>query len=176
MSNEASFIEIKDALERANSSEALKEWKKNHPESFLAYAQTFLDSNAPRKEWYIGFYDKKEHKIATFVVGDDVSLSIDDDNVLGDTSMNVSPISLEDVKLSLREVLETIAIVHKKEYPREAQMEIIVNLQFSESEKTHWNISYFTRSFKVINFKAIPSSGEVISHGINSIMDFGGKN
>ena len=170
------FIEIKDAVNAVESSDALKQWKKSNPEGFLAYAQTFIDINNPRKEWYLGYYSGNVKRIATFTVSEtsNVVLNAEDDNQIQDESLSILPIVLDDVRLSLKSVLESIAETHRKEYPRELQSEIIVNLQNSDG-KTIWNISYFTRSFKVINFKVNPSDGKIFSHSINSIMDFAGN-
>ena len=60
----------------------------------------------------------------------------------------------------------------KKKYPKELVSKTITILQNLEQFGTVWNITFVMHSFRTLNMKINPESGEILHHNLESLMDF----
>ena len=152
-------------LDKLKESSSFKEWSNNHLDSFPSHFFCQIDSTLKEKgDWEIGFYNKENDKISTFIVNETFSLK-PEDNVFKKPGDLVEKINLDDVKLDIEKAKEIFNQKHPELFPNEQLGDGFVVLQ-TLKEKTQWNFSLITKSLKFLNIKINASSGEVDSHQV----------
>src|SRR3989338_692640 len=122
--------------------------------------------------WQLGFYNRATDKITTFVIGKNEIAVQKEEEVFKKPDMEVKPVGIEKAKLKFDEIIKKAEKFKKEEYPKEAISKTIAILQNLQGFGTVWNITFVTDSFKTINLKINAENSEVISHNLESIMDF----
>ena len=84
----------------------------------------------------------------------------------------VKPIEIEKAKLLFEKILKKAEEFQKKKYPKELVSKTIAILQNLEQFGTVWNITFVMHSFRTLNMKINPESGEILHHNLESLMDF----
>jgi len=164
-------MELKQALERLDKSKEYKDSIKGNNDIFFSYALMTIEKNEA-SPWQLGFYNKSTDKITTFVIGKGEIAVQKEEEVFKKPGMEVKPIDIEKAKLKFSEGIEKAEKFKKEEYPKEAISKTIAILQNLQGFGTIWNITFVTDSFKTINLKINAENSEVISHNLESIMDF----
>ena len=161
-------MEFKKLIEEIESTEEFKEWKKNHPDFYLAHA--FVMKEQDNEMWNIGYYDKNTNKMETIVKqGDNISF-IPEQEILK-ASQEIIQLNPDEVKISPEEALETAKECIKENYPKEPVLKHFFIIQHLEGA-TVYNITYVTQTFKTINIKVSVTDGKIIKHSCEKLADF----
>ena len=161
-------MEIKEALKKLEESSEFKEWKENNEDDYFSYA--FCELNGHGGAWQMGYYNKNEDKITTFIVDEEIKV-MPQQEVFKKPEMKVNKVELEKVKLSFAEIMDKASEFQKKEYPKEDVNKTIAILQNLEEFGDVWNITFITRSFNTLNVKVNAEDGKVLEHKLSSIFD-----
>ena len=161
-------MNAKELLQKVKNSESYISWKEKSFNSYLSHFFCQIDANFnPSSEWEIGFYNQDSGKIAVFLPG--VDLKVEDD-VFKREQDGVEELKLEDVKLDLEQAQR----IFRENYPKYFQQETIgsgfLTLQ-TLKQKTVWNFTLITKSFKFINLKINANSGMIEEHNIVELID-----
>src|SRR3989338_6543135 len=152
--------EFKPAFERLTRDSLFAKWKALHESCYFSYALA-MSGEGEEQLWHFGFYDKAEDRVTSFSVGKSVSVQEESSEVFKAPEHIVKEIELDKIKISLKDVLLGVKAFLKENYPSEIPLKVIVNLHYSEDFGTVGNISFFMRSFNIVNLKAGTSTGEV---------------
>ncbi len=157
-------MEIKELVEKLESSDEFRSWRKDNEGFYLVHL--FYMSNQPAQ---IGYYDKESDRITTFEVNGGVS--INPTSEVFKESKSVPRLELSNVKTDRHEALETVKELIKQHYPKEILDKEMILLQ-EISNRTVYNVTYFTKAFNTLNIKVDAGTGKVISHDLNSLVSF----
>jgi hypothetical protein len=164
-------MELKSLLEKLRQSKEFKEWNKNNPDNYLSYAFMTIE-NDKESPWQFGFYHKSTDKMATFIIKEDCIEAQGEEEIFKKPDMEVKPLDIKAVKFPIKSLIAKTKELQKKEYPKEVINKIILILQNLEEFENIWNITCITHSFKTLNVKISPEKGEILSHNLDSLMDF----
>ena len=163
-------MDLKPALKKLEESKDYKDWHKRNKDTYLSYA--FKIPQEMPDEWQLGFYNKKNDKITTFVVkGSAISIRHEEE-VFKKEEAKVNQINLEKVNLAFETALSKASEFQQKKYPNDKSIKTIAILQNITSYGDIWNITYITESFNTLNMKIDASNGRIIEHNISSVMSF----
>jgi len=164
-------MELKSALEKLQVSKEFKSWNIKNKDIYFSYALV-MPNNLEIVSWQLGYYHKLTDKITTFIVNEkNIELQTEED-IFKKSEMEVRPLDVTKIKISLNKIMEIVGKFQKSEYPNELVNKTIVILQNLADCGNIWNITYIMHSFKTLNIKVNIENGEVISHNLVSIMDF----
>lgn len=161
-------MEIKQALEKLQESNEFKKWRDENKEDFMSYAFCQIDKD--EGAWQIGYHNKTEDKITTFIVDNEIKI-IADQEIFKKPEAVVNKLDLDKVKLSFSEIMEKVSDFQKKEYSKEIVKQKIVILQNLEKFGNVWNITLITMAFNMLNMKLSAEDGKILHHKISSILD-----
>ena len=147
-----------------------KEWKKNHPNFYLAHAFMMMDE-ANKNVWQIGYYDKESNKMETIVKQGDTLKFVPEQEILK-ASQEILPLKLEEIKVDPDKALLSAAECIKENYSKEPVLKHFFIIQHLEGA-TIYNITYITQTFKTINIKISTIDGKIIKHTCEKLADFG---
>src|SRR3989338_2277064 len=164
-------MELNQAFEKVSKSKEYEDSIKENKDIFFSYELVTIEKNET-SPWQLGFYNKSTDKITTFVIGKDETAVQKEEEVFKKPGMEVKPIDIEKAKLKFNEIIKKAEEFKKEEYPKEAISKTIAILQNLQCFGTIWNITFVTDSFKTLNLKISAENSEVISHNLESIMDF----
>jgi len=151
--------QLKNSLDKVNASEEFKKYKEDHEDSYLTSAFLIFGED-DKKDWQLDFYSKKEHKITSFIVKDDIQVQ-PSEKIFQKEVKELDPLNIDNIKLELDQAFEKIDEVIKEKKLNETPSKKIVILQ-NFNGKEIWNITYITTTFNLINTKIDAISGEVI--------------
>lgn len=120
------------------------------------------------QSWQIDFYSKKDDKITSYIVSDDIKLENDNAKIFKDEKTQIHKLKMENIKTGINEILDKSEKIVKKY--NETPAKIIIVLQ--KLDKTLWNISYITETFNLINIKIDAETGELVEENKTSILSF----
>jgi|TARA_Y100000294_G_C8433194_1_gene287682 hypothetical protein len=163
-------MELKEALEKLRLDNKFKDWNQKNKDNFFSYALKIVDQNN-EKPWQLGFYHKKNDKIATFIIDETIEL-IGEEDIFKKPGVEINPINMEKIKLPFDEIITKAKEFQKEKYPNELLNKTIALLQRLEKYGTVWNLTFLTKAFKTLNMKINPETGEIIDHKLDSLMDF----
>ena len=162
-------MQITNIINKLKESKEFKEWGEKNKGSFLAHVFKMLD-DANRDDWQIGFYNKDD-TITTFVIANNEVKIANTENIFKRPEAKIRKLDEEKIKIDITNALETAEKTQVKEYKQEEPMKIITILQSLDIGQVY-NITYVTKTFKVLNFKIDSSNGKVLKKTLKSIMDF----
>ncbi|MFH0752558.1 MAG: hypothetical protein V1914_03065 [archaeon] len=160
-----SFERLKSEFDKLKGSEELKEYLKTHEGAYFVSA--FLISGFDSLEtapWILEYYWPENGKVATFSF-DTAWKVTDDDNVMQKERKMLEELDFEIVKFD-----DPVGKV-KEEFKGESPLKMIVILN-SQNKSPMWNITVFTRSFKVVNFKIDAVTGKTESSKVDNLLQF----
>lgn len=160
-------MELKKALSNLEESFEFKEWREKNKDGYFSYA--FYELNIDK--WQIGYYDKKEDNITTFIINNGVKI-MPHEEVFKKPDTKVNEIDLNKVKLTFAKIIDKASKFQKKKYPKEEASKIIVILQNLEGFGNVWNITFVTKAFNTLNMKLSVENGKVLDHKLSSVFDF----
>jgi len=164
-------MELKTILNKLKSNEDFKSWKKDNTNTFFSYAFNILKEEN-FDGWQIGFYNKDNDKITTFLVKKDKIEINTGEDIFKKSDMKVNKINMEKLKLPFEKILEKTETFKGKNYPKEIEEKIIVILQNLNPFGDIWNITYITKAFNTLNIKVNPENGKILQHKLSSIFAF----
>ncbi len=162
-------MDFHHALSNLTNNLSFKEWHKNNPDSFLAHGFMMLD-DANKDVWQIGFYKPERSKITTFIVNKTIEHTSEQEVL--ESGNPIQKLSVEDVKIPHEGALKTAKDIMQKEFKKEVSIKEFFIIQKLE-DRTVFNITFFTQSFKTVNVKIDAKTGEIVSKSLQSLMEFG---
>ena len=152
---------VKEILERVESSEEFKVWKKT--DYYLAYM--FASS---KDDWQVGYYNKNGDNMTTFQVSEAVS-KLPESEVFKEKK-TVKELDLEKVKVDFEEAVNKCVEEHSKLHPMGVVSKQIIILQHLKQGQV-WNVTFLTTTMNTTNIKLDSSTGKIISKETFSLGD-----
>ncbi|MBW2980270.1 hypothetical protein KY360_02540 [Candidatus Woesearchaeota archaeon] len=166
---------LKKALKQLESDSEFKEWKKENKECYFSYAFNMVKNSNELDDWQLGFYNKKNDKVTTFIIKkDDVEMKPEED-IFKKEETEIKEIDLKEAKLNIDDVLKKASGLQKEKYPKELPVKVILILQNLPGLGNLWNITYLTQSFNTLNIKISSSNGKILKHNLAALVDFKAK-
>lgn len=162
---------IKLAIEKLEKNPEFLEWKKENKNAFLSYAFTVLEENK-QSDWQIGYYDKKNDKMTTFMFKNDDIVICPDEEIFKKENAKIIKLDIKKVNVSLDKALNYADEFQKKKFPKEESLKIIAILQNISGLSNIWNITQITKNFKILNIKINANTGKIIKYNLLSVFDF----
>lgn len=164
-------MEINKAFETLKKSSQFTDWEKKNSDAFFSYAFKMIESDK-EQPWQLGFYHKSTDKVVTFVINDDNIEMQKEEEIFKKPDTKVYPVDIEKVKISFKKILKKAEELQKKEYSKEIPNKTIAILQNLDGSNLVWNLTYITHSLSTLNIKVNAQNGDIVSHSINSLMNF----
>jgi hypothetical protein len=161
---------IKEVLDKLYSHFEYKDWKKNNPNSYLSHLFKMIDDKND-DNWQVGFYNN-DNTVTTFDIKDDDIEIKENQEIFQKEKKQVHELKLDEVKIDLNQALELAKEFQRKTYNGNEAAKIMVVLQ-NIANHVIYNVTYITITFNTLNMKISPDTGEVISHEITPMMQFG---
>jgi len=155
-------MHFKPIYQKLLETEEYKRWRKEHPSFTLAHV-FYLNDEANKDIWHIGFFDAGSDTITTFVIKEESIRIVPTEDVFKEEKVAIKEIDVEKVRLEFDEALEKAKEFQKKEYRNEHILKEIFILQHIERGQVY-NITFLLSSFKTLNIKVDAASGEIVSH------------
>ena len=164
-------MDFKATLKKLEDNSKFKSWKKNNKNSYFSYAFK-IPQEMKEDEWQLGFYNKKNDKIFTFVVkGSNIEMKPEED-VFKKEDMKVNEVQLSKVKLTFDNALSKANEFQEKNFPKDKSVKTIAIMQNLPELGNIWNITYVTETFNTLNMKIDASTGKVLENNLSSIFSF----
>lgn len=162
-------MQFKEALEKLEGSEQFKQWRKKNKEDFLSYGFCQVEG-LNKSDWQIGYHNLKDDKATSFIVGEEITL-LPSEEVFKKPEDKVMKLDINKAKLTYEQIIGIIDDFQKSKYPNEIVNKKIIIFQNLKDFGDIWNITLVTQAFNTINMKIDPSTGEVLSEQISSLLD-----
>ncbi|MFH1590142.1 MAG: hypothetical protein ABIB43_06260 [archaeon] len=156
---------LKKAIEKIESSDVFKAFKKDNPDFYLAHAFTIIER--VQQEWQVGYYSKTKDKVVVFLAKKEIEKSPEEE-VFKKPGKKVKELKLANIKVGLERAIDISNKVIDEKYSAEYLTKTIVILQNLETEM--YNLTLVSQSMNIINIKIDAKSGKVLSEGRQSIM------
>ena len=146
-----------------------KEWKQQHPKTYLVTFFTEINEQLQLGNWRAGFYDKTSDKVATFTIGPQImfepfSEAFKKPGALPELHLNTVTITAQDA-------LDAGLKVQREKYTQHLALKGFLLLQDGV-----WNVTFLTRTFCAINVRVDVSDGKIHEHKVLSFFDLKQKN
>lgn len=162
-------MEIRTVLDRLHASKEYAEWQATHPTSFLAHVFVMLDeANKDAKQ--IGFYNPATEKISTFLVGK-TSISVSQDAEIMKSDSAIQCLIPEDLVVEPTVALNTANQARLAKYKADQPLKLFYIIQ-NTSVGQVYNITYFTQTFKTLNYKVSTKTGELLAGTAQQLVGF----
>jgi len=158
-------MNLKTALKKLEDSEVFKEFLEKDKDYFLAHCFSIVDK--VQGPWQIGYYSPSKDRIVVFEVDKEISKS-EEEEVFKKPGKKVEKLNIDTVKIDGEKAVKIAEKFCKEKYPAEIQKQMFLILQNISGE--HYNITFTTEAFKLINVHVDTDKGNIISHKIDSIM------
>ncbi len=153
---------------------AYKDWKCTHQKSYLCSFFKIFDEDKDTNiedNWQVDLYDKNTDEITSFVIAQCIATKLEQSSkVFKEKHKIVEKLSLDKVSVNIIDALRIVEEAREKEYSDHHPTKKILILQ--QQAIPLWNISYITSSLQLLNFKINATTGEIISHGSQSVLSF----
>ena len=164
-------MDLKQTLKKLEQEQEFTKWKDKNRQTYFSYAFK-IPQEMSDEEWHIGFYNKNNDKITTFVTdGNSVNVRHEEE-MFKKEETKVNEIKIVNLKLGFDSILLKASEFQKKNYPKDISVKTIAILQNISDFGDVWNITYVTEAFNTLNMKIDASSGKVIEHKLTSIFSF----
>ena len=164
-------MDLKPALKKLEESPNFKSWKQKHKGTFFSYAFK-IPQEMGLSDWQLGFYNKKNDKIITFVVkGSNIEMKPEED-VFKKEGVKVNEVQLSNVKLTFDNALSKANEFQENNFPKDKSVKTIAIMQNLPELGNIWNITYVTETFNTLNMKIDAATGKVLENNLSSIFSF----
>ncbi len=163
---------IKSEIKKLEATEHFKEFKKKNQNYHLAHI--FILKEKEKEEWQIGYYLKKEDKVAVFELGDEIIARPAEE--VFKKSGTIHELDMNKIKVSLEKALKATEDIKNEKCPAETitkKIIILQKLKLEEEWKNVFNITYVTQCFNILNVKLDAETGDVKSVDFSSILNLG---
>src|SRR3989338_639016 len=137
-------MDLKPALKKLEESKDYKDWHKSNKDTYFSYA--FKIPQEMPDEWQLGFYNKKNDRITTFVMNGSAIIIRPEEEVFKREETKINKIELEKVNLTFDNAISKANEFQSKNYPKDKSVKAIVILQNISKYGNVWNITYITES------------------------------
>lgn len=161
-------MKIKEIVEKVEKSEAFREWKKQHKDSFLVHLFMMYDE---KESYQVGYYDKKKDMITSFSVDDEIMASPESE-VFKKEKTVVKRLDIKKVKKDFEDAVSIANKFQREKYSTEIPIKKIVVLQNIDFGQI-WNITFISKTFNTLNMKIDAGSGKVKKHELVSLFSMG---
>lgn len=155
--------QIKKQLREVKISKDYERYIGETPDAYFVSAFIMGNYDEISGPWTIDFYSKEKHKIMSFSVG-----KSEEGKILQKEFEELKELNLNDVKIDLDEVFETLKKLFEKEYSTINWGKSIIVLQMKEEPL--WNITLTTETLEIFNAKISAVSGEIKSHKLEKLI------
>ena len=163
-------MDLKPALKKLEGSQKFKQWRKKSKSTYFSYA--FKIPQEMPNEWQLGFYDKKNDKITTFVI-DDIDVKIrPEEEVFKKEEAKINEVQLDHINLTFDNAIMKAKEFQEKNFPKDKSIKTIAILQNLPELGNVWNITYVTEAFNTLNMKVDASTGRILEHNLSSVFSF----
>ncbi len=173
-------MEIKELISGLEQNKVFADWKKKNASAYLSYLfRTYEDSANQNawSDWQVGYYEPKEDRLATFILGKDDNVILQDhEEVFKKPDTKVRELELGKIKIDYKQALEVARDFQKANYTHEMVGKILCILQDLENFNNIWNITYVTLAFNTLNIKIDAVSGKVLEHKLTSLLNLAQNN
>lgn len=165
-------MDIKDVIEKVETSEQFKSFHTENPDAHLAHLFAIVEEG-DIASWQAGYYSKKSDKITVFDCKENITMippqeSFKEQNFIEELDLDTVNISHDDAITIAEDVL-------KDQYRVETATKYILLLQHLPEFDQIWNITIVTQAFSVINVKIDAQTGEVRKHSKESLLQWNRK-
>jgi hypothetical protein len=158
------MMEWKELIDKVESSETFKSWKKENPDFYLVHL-FFMTKQNPQ----VGYYSAKIDRIVIFEVNGSVVLSPASE--VFKEKKTIMKLDIAKVIIDKTQAVGKAIELRNTKYPKDSPMNEITLLQMID-KKPVWNITYFTMSFKTLNIKVSAIDGEIFSDDLSNLISF----
>jgi len=163
------------AIKTIENSSDYKSFIKKEPEYYLVHVFTTVDSESfDDGAWQIGYYSKDTDKIVVFENNNDAITMHPPAEALKKEEY-IQKLDLAKLKVSKEDAIKTCNVTVKEQYPREIFSKAICLLQNLPEFGNVWNITIVTLALGVINVKIDASTGIVVKHEKQNLMNWNSK-
>jgi len=162
-------MEVHAVLDRLQASKEFLGWHKTHPEGFLAHVFVMLDE-ANKDAWQIGFFSPLTEKITTFLVGK-TSIDVSLDAEIMKSDFGVQRLSPEEICVEPSVALNTANQARLAKYKADSSLKLFYVIQQTGHGQVY-NITYFTQTFKTLNYKISTKTGDLVSESAQQLVAF----
>jgi hypothetical protein len=153
-------MEIKESYNKLIESDVFKTWKEKHNNSYLFIVFTLFEKEVHGFEFIYLDTDSKE------TTNFEVQFKVNEKGV-EKTDKTPTELIFEDAKITFDDALEIANKSRLENYAAETIGRKMVLLE--NQEGIRWNITFFTASFKTINFKVNAADGSLLDRSISTL-------
>ena len=164
-------MSLKEEISRLEKSSVFREFRKKHPDAYLAHAFISLEKG-DRSEWQLGYYLKKKDRLVTFFMLDKIKKS-PESKIFKEPGKTVRKLNMGGVASFARAFTKCMDL-QKEKYPSERPAKLLAILQ-NIDEGTVYNFTLLTPQLKTLNIKIDAATLKVKGHKLSSLMDFRAK-
>ena len=159
----------KQIIEKLEQDSEFKAWKKENPDSYLAHIFKMYDE-ANKGIVQVGYYNKDDSITTFFIEKEDIKIATDKE-IFKKPDSKIAKLEIGEVKLDDAEAKAIAEKLLKEEYKMEAIKSFLI-LQNVEKHGLIYNVTFVTKAFSTLNVKVDASTGKVLKHELNSLMDY----
>lgn len=160
-------MDINNVVKVVESSEA---FKNIDPDHYLVHIFRMMDANSI-DDCQVGYYLKKSDKVTVFDYIDGKVTSMPPEEALKEKNY-IAQLELDKVKVTMDDALAKAQSIVKDNYPAHLLSKAIVLLQKIPEYGQIWNITVITHTFQVINIKINAETSQVITHNMESLLQW----
>lgn len=158
-------MNINEVLEKLENDDIFKLWRETNKEDILAHLFVMCEKE---NSYQVGFYNKNDDKISTFIVEDKVQL-IPEQTIFKHEGAVIYELNPEEIKLDFEQALEKAEEVRKENYPNYNPMKKFFILQ-KLKDKIVYNMTLVSQTLEVLNIKINAIDGSVVDQGMHNLM------
>ena len=163
-------MDVKDALAILEKDKKFKDWRDKNKEFFLTNAFIMIQGSDKINKIQIGYCNKKEDKITSFIV-DKEKIEMFSDEIFKEPDAKVEKIDIKNVRISIKEALKEANKAQKKYYANAVSTKKILLLQ-NQGKGDIWNITFITNSLEILHFNIDCKKGGLLMHEKTSLLQF----
>ena len=163
-------MKVKDALKRLEKDKIFKIWKEKNKDFFLINAFIMIQGSDDIDNIQIGYCNKKEKKITSFIV-DENNIEQFSDDIFKEPGSKVHKIDVKNIKIDVVEALKRANNAQEKYYSAVICNKKILLLQ-NQGKGEIWNMTFITNSLEVLHFNIDSKNGELLMHEKSSLLQF----
>ncbi|MBW2985617.1 hypothetical protein KY313_03100 [Candidatus Woesearchaeota archaeon] len=161
-------MDVKDALVILEKDKEFKDWRDKNKEFFLTNAFIMIQGSDKINKIQIGYFNKKEDKITSFIV-DKEKIEMFSDKIFKEPDAKVEKIDIKNVRISIKEALKEANKAQKKYYANAVSTKKILLLQ-NQGKGDIWNITFITNSLEILHFNIDCKKGGLLMHEKTSLL------
>ena len=160
-------MNIKEIIQKVESSDEFKKWKTQNEDFFLIHAFSMFEKISDI-EWQLGYYNKDKDKIVVFFLSESIKMSQESDVLK--TNKEITELNLNDIKIHWEDAYDECKKISREKYSSELPFKYMLLLQNIDSNLV-WNITIVMKSFKTLNIQINSATREIIKDNLAPLFD-----